>query len=695
MGIVMRTCTPSWLLLALGVVSLSAGRDALAADPSQWKCETCPFETANTHGTVDAGVGYNSDDSAKHADYTGLDQQGAFFVGNATLRSRGDDGYYSDFEATDLGLDDRSLSANGGRAGSWAYRLGYAEIPRHFADGAMTPYLGVGGNTLTLPPGYPAGTTAGMPLSSTLQPVDIGYTRKRLDLGGTLDGPDGWQFRVDARRDVRDGTQRSAGSFFSTTTQLVAPLDQTTDQLEAVAEYAGQRLQASFGYRGSMFHNGDDALTFQSPFTPLVAGATTGQLALAPDNEFHEVFGTLGYQFSPGLRASGELAVGRMTQNQSFLASTLNDSLVVPALPAASLDGQVDTLDATLRVTATPMNRMRLSASYTRNERDNKTDSLVYPQVATDMYVESPQANQPYSFTHDRGSLEGDWHGEGWKLASGLDYDSLKRTLQETGRTNETSVWARSSIQPSETFGMDLKLLLGDRHNDGYVTLPSATPDNPLMRKYNQADRRRTEAEMRADWTLKEGMTFGLNFDVTNDDYSNSDIGLTGSRSAGVGADFAYVTDNTQFRAYFQLEEIYSRMSNSQSFSVPDWSGNSQDAFNTLGVGVTHKAMGGKLEFAGDLAVSQGRSATTIWLGSFGTEFPVVRTALDSLTLSAVWHQSPKLSYLGSLALEHYDDNDWHLDGIGPGTVPNLLAFGEQPPRYNAAVVRIALRYAF
>jgi MtrB/PioB family decaheme-associated outer membrane protein len=691
----MRTCTPLWLLAALGVVALAAGRDARAADPSQWTCETCPFEKGTT-GTVDAGVGYTTDSSPKYGDYTGLDQKGAFAIAGATLRHRGDDGYWADFTATDLGLDIRSIQADGGREGSWAYRLGYDEIPRHLTDGASSPFLGNGGSVLTLPSGYPAGSTAAMPLAGTLAPVDIGYTRKALGLGGTLSGPEDWQFRLDVRHDVRDGTQRSAGSFFSSTSQLVAPLDQTTDQLEAVAEYAGRRLQVSLGYRASIFHNDDDSLTWQNPFTPLVPGATTGQLALAPDNEFHEIFATLGYQFSPLVRASGELAVGRMSQNQGFLASTLNPTLAVPALPATSLDGQVDTLAATLRLSATPMERLQLSASYTHDDRDNKTTSALYPQVSTDMTLSAPVANSPYSFKRDLAKLGADWRGTGWKLSGGVEYDAMRRTLQETGKTGETTIWGRGTLQPIDSLGLELKLLHGERTNDGYVALPSDTPENPLMRKFNEADRRRNLAEVRADWTIEDGMSLGFTFDLADDTYGHSEIGLTNAHSASVGVDYsATLTEDTRFRAYFESEQITSSMANSQQFSQPDWAGKSKDAFDTLGAGLTHAVLKGKLDLAADFTMARSRSDTNVLFGLYGTPFPTIQTALESVTVSGVWHQSAKLTFLGSLAYEHYGSNDWHYDGVGPGTVPNLLAFGEQSPHYSVGVIRFAARYTF
>jgi MtrB/PioB family decaheme-associated outer membrane protein len=682
------------LLVTLGAVSLAAGRVAEAADPSQWKCESCPFEKGTT-GSVEAGAGYVTQDSPKFGDFTGLDEKGAFAIGDATLRYRGDNGYYSNFIASDLGLDDRSVYADGGSEGNWAYRLGYSEIPRHLTDGASTPYIGNGGSVLTLPPGYPADTTAGMPLASTLAPVDIGYKRSRLDLGGTLVGPEGWQFRLDVRRDVRDGTQRAAGSFFSSTSQLVAPVDQTTDQLQAVIEYSDKRLEASVGYHASIFHNGDDSLTWQNPFTPLVPGATTGQLALAPDNQFHEIFGTLGYQFTPGIRASAEVHVGRMEQNQPFLSPTLNTSLVVPGLPATSLDGQVDTVDATVRLTANATDRLRLAASFIYDDRDNKTSSLDYTQVTADMFPGPTIANRPYSFTRDRTKLEADWRGDGWKAAGGLDYDAMKRTLQETEKTKESTAWARGSVQPFESLGVDVKLLYANRTNDGYAAVVSDVPQNPLMRKYNEADRRRNAGEVRADWTLRQDLSLGFNVDLTADDYTHSAIGLTKAHSSSAGVDLSAVSDNTRFRAYLQFENIYSSLANSDDFGDADWRGTSNDKFDTLGLGVTQLAMKGKLELAADLMISHSRSDTTVWFGQSGQQFPTIKNSLDNFTVSAVWHQTAKLSLLGSLGYEQYASTDWHFDGVAPGTVPNLLAFGEQAPHYHVGVIRIAARYSF
>ena len=74
----MTTYSPLFLLAALGVLS-AAGTAAAQVDTSQWKCESCPYPKGAT-GTVDAGVGYVSDDSATFGNYTGLNQKGAYLV---------------------------------------------------------------------------------------------------------------------------------------------------------------------------------------------------------------------------------------------------------------------------------------------------------------------------------------------------------------------------------------------------------------------------------------------------------------------------------------------------------------------------------------------------------------------------------------------------------------------------------------
>lgn len=694
----MRTFSPLSVLGALGVLSAAASGTVAAADTSQWKCETCPFEKAGASATLEVGVGAVSDASAKFGDASGLGKRGAFAIAGGAARWTRDGGFFGNVSAADLGLDARSLAAEVGQEGLFAVRLGYAEIPHRISEGALTPFLGGGGSVLTLPAGFPAADTGAMPLATTLQPVAPGFKRTRYDLGAAVIAGEHWTYRVSLRHDVRDGTQRTSGSFFTSAAQLLAPVDQVTDQIEVSTSYNSRPWQVTLAYHASVFRNGQPALSWANPFSAVVSGSDAGQLALAPDNQFHQIMASAGYEISPTVRASADLALGRMTQDANYLAATSNTSLAVPAVPAQSLRGRANTLNASLRITAAPTERLRLNASYTRDERDNQTPSASYPGVTTDMFLGPPRSNPAYSFTQDKFKVGADHRGPlSLKTSVGAEYDARQRSLQEAGTTREATVWGRIAAQPLANLSVALKGSHAERKVSDYLSVAAITPaQNPLLRKYNMADRKRDSAGLRADLTAAKNLNVGLSVDVSYDDFNHSTIGLIDARSVSVGGDVsAALDDETQVNLYAQLERIRSRQAGSQLFAQPDWTGHNQDAVKLVGVGLKHSALKGKLELGADLAFSRSRSDVSVSTGGLNPPFPTATTALDSLKLRANYRLTDQLSLTGSYWYERYSAQDWHFDGVAPSTVSNLLAFGDPPPRYTVNVVQIALRYRF
>ncbi|HEX4235686.1 MAG TPA: MtrB/PioB family decaheme-associated outer membrane protein [Caldimonas sp.] len=691
------------LLAALGVLGAATAASA-QVDTSQWKCTSCPYpKGTTTTGSVDVGGGYVSDSSQKFGDYTGLDHKGGFLGLDGNVSRRSDDGYWFDLSGADLGIDSRRLWGQGGREGIFSLDLGYAEIPRHLSEGAATPFLGTGGNVLTLPAGYPAGDTGSMPLASTLQPIDIGYKYKRLDLGGTLLTGRDWNARVSFRHDERDGTKATSGSFFSSSSQLVAPVNEKTDQAEVSFAYATRKWQATLSYEFSSFRNDNSALTWSNPFLPVTPGATAGQLALAPDNQFQQLRGTAGYDITPTIRISADAAFGRMTQNDAYLPATINPILAptVPALPAQSLDGKVDTFNGGVKLTAAPIEGVRLVASYDRDRRDNRTPINSYPVVSTDTFLQaSERRNTPFSYTTDKFKLNGDYTGGlpwSMRLTGGVDQDYRARTYQEVSQTRETTLWGKAAAQPIEKMTASLKLAHSWRNNSVYGTsIWFGYPENPLLRKFYLADRLRDSVEGHLDYAINEKVSLGVSADYANDDYNHSEVGLTSAKSANLAFELSVAfSEATQGRGYLQSQWVRSQQNGSQAFAGPDWTGRQKDQFDTLGVGIKHAAIPNKLDLGADLTISRSRSDISVDNAAAAPPFPTAKTTLDSLSLYGLYKLKDNLSITGGLTFEHYDTDDWRLDGIAPATIPNLLAFGTQSPHYSVTVLRVALRYRF
>jgi MtrB/PioB family decaheme-associated outer membrane protein len=308
------------------------------------------------------------------------------------------------------------------------------------------------------------------------------------------------------------------------------------------------------------------------------------------------------------------------------------------------------------------------------------------------------RSNTPFSLWQDRYKFSADYRGPGsWKLAAGAERDNKERTYAEVVTTRETTVWARASAQPIEGTTLALKLAHADRSISPYGTATwFGAPENPLMRKYNLADRQRDTVGLRADVAFGDKVNLGLTADLARDDYGQSAIGLREARNANLGADLsAALSEQTQLHGYVQSERVRSLQNGSQGFAAPDWSGRYRDRFEVLGFGVKHAAIPDKLDIGGDVVFARSRSQVTVDSAVADPPFPTAGTAQDSIRLFVNYKLKDKLWVDTNLWYQSYDAQDWHLDGVLPATVPNLLSFGAQPPHYGVGVVQVVLRYRF
>ena len=701
----MKTAAQLLLLSMLSALcSAAAAADSAAAtgqavvDTSKWLCELCKFEDGLS-GTLELGGGNVSDSSSKFGEYNGLDNKGGFVIGDGAARYRGAGGAYLNVNASNLGLDTRSLAAEGGRQGTYKLILNYDELPHFVSDSAQTPFIGNGGASLALPAGFRAGMTGLMPLASTLQPVDLETKRQELGVGGSWTPVRAWEYAANFRHQTRDGTKGTTGAFFVNASQLAAPVDYDTDEIDASASYATAKLQAKFAYYGSRFRNNNASLTWRNPFSvPAFPDAVSGQLALPPDNEFHQISASAGYQFTDRTRATADIAFGRMTQDDAFLESTLNTTLAVPALPRFSLDGRANILNANVELNSAVTDRLRLKATYTHNDRDNRTPRAVYDWVSTDMFLASPRANLPYGFTQDKFKLRADFKTSAHVRTSvGFDHDSNARTFQGVNTTDESTIWGTVTSRFLDKVDMTLKVAHGDRSNPGYQAVATIVPpENPLLRRYNMAGRTRDSAELRADIAATDNMSIGLQVDASEDEYSDSTIGLTSGKELNFGGDIAVMlSEQTNLHFFANRQVIKSEQAGSQAFSAADWSGENEDTIDLVGIGVRHVAIKDKLDVGADYTASRSSSEISVNAPAGESAFPDLSASLDSLKVYAIYRVKENLSLRAGYWYERYDSENWMLDGVAHDTIPNVLSFGDQSPWYRVHVIAMSVRYSF
>ena len=120
------------------VAARAGAQDVAPPDTSKWKCESCPFAKGH-EAEYDVGGAYVSDDAARFGNATGYDEAGGYVVADGTGQYVSD-AHRTEWELEDLGLDSRSVEVEGGKPGTYKYRLDYSELPYRRYDTTQTVF---------------------------------------------------------------------------------------------------------------------------------------------------------------------------------------------------------------------------------------------------------------------------------------------------------------------------------------------------------------------------------------------------------------------------------------------------------------------------------------------------------------------------------------------------------------------------
>lgn len=553
----------------------------------------------NLSAQVEVGIIYSSEDSFKFGEYSGLEEQGVYALGDIRISkmSAYDDESteYWGLEGDNLGLDSRSLFAEYGHQGKFSAYFNYDQTPHfQFAD-TRTPFLGSGTSRQTLPAGWlAADSTAGLSnLLSNLKTETLRTERQKFDVGLSWLFTERLELRADYSHEKKDGRD-SLAAIFGTNggnprgALLVTPVDFETNDYNLSLSYADRKFQFSLAYHLSVFDNSDNSLVWDNPFIG-PSGFNTwsfdarlfpdvqGQLALAPDNEAHQFAFRGGYNFGMSSRISANVSIGRRKQDEQFLPYTSNPNLIVTsALPRSNLSGQVDTTFVDLSFSSRPLRKLSVRANYIYDDQDNDTPRNIYQIVHSDsgnqgaLLSSSARVNTPYSFERHQFRLDGAYRlKSASKLQASYEYEKRLRDFVEVEDTEEHtgSVKLSSSIgasmsgwieyshskRDSSTYISNRPFLSG--HNPDYVAtlaLNARHVQDPLLRKFSYADRQQDKVKAMLNIIPADPVTLSVSADYADIDHDNSELGLTDSSAFNVTFDASYAP-NKDLTAYLFL----------------------------------------------------------------------------------------------------------------------------------------------
>lgn len=703
---------------------------------------------------IEIGAGWVSSDSAEFGEFSGLQTEGAFLVGNVNVQMRapydGDSTEYFIVRGTDLGIESRSVYAEYGRQGKFSIFGLFDSVPKYLHDDARTPYIiSNDGTLLTLPAGWVASNRdirALTNLNSSLQDINISHQREKAGGGISWRPGENWKFRTSFTRETKQGDRTIAAIFGSSGGNpagaiVPEPIDYQTDNFDASLSFQGKRGQFALSYNLSNFRDNNDALTFQNPFASSSWAAAAsypggfGSLAVPPDNQAHSFTFAGRYLLTNRTSATAHVTYSRMTQDDLFLPFTINPGLTVTTpLPRATLDGEINTITANLGIATQVSPDFSYRLSYRYENRDNNTPQdvfIVVPGDATNQGTLSgstARINRPYGRKQQLAQAEATYRlTNNSKVTVGYEYEQLKRDFTEVEKTKEHKIKGKFQLTPSMRsnawVGAEYSMRNGSEYIGNLPFLLSSSPEHlatfadpeeefenhPLLRKYYIADRDRLKVNGAVNWMPVDDLNFGVNARYSKDEYDKTVLGLKQSTIASITGDLSYQpTERVNYHLFYTYDDVdYEQAGLSYragatpavlfNIAANGWTADTQDRIHTAGAGAQWNIVKDRFNVAVDYYYSHA-STDIIFGGGTALTFgpaPDLETRLHSIETVAEYQVSDQFWFKVRYNYSNYSVTDFSLDGVNPDTMRTIIGLGNQAPDFNVHVVGFSGVYRF
>ena len=548
--------------------------------------------------------------------------------------------YQADFWARNIGYTDQSYYLDLSKAGEYYVNLGWDQTPHLYSTSALTPYLGIGTTSLTLPPALLNNTsTTSAFINPFLHPTDIGIERDTASIQSRWTPNDSWDIKADYSHMRRTGTQvdgvvgfaPKSGSPFGSPTQVAKPVADTTQNFGVNGEYVGtsfwgQRITFKAGYKGSLYDDDFSSYTIQNPYC---TGATTAtcattaaganpflspfaRLSLPPSNQANAVSGTMAAELPWKSRYVGTLSYTMMRQNDAFMPMTINPgaTAAAQALPATSLNGAINTLLSNNVLTSQITPDLRSKATYRYYDYQNDTPEILFSPgcgntttcwvsydhtSAAGAGTERAISSLSMAYTKQNAGEELTWRAtHQLTLGAAYGFERYDWTRADVNVTNEHSGKVFADWKPTNMITVRSSGYFSNRQLENYNYLAfvgNAQFPNPAttswfyQSSYRQLmidNRYRTRANLAVDIDVAPGLTVTPNARYQDDRYGVNSVaeqGLQDSSSWNAGVDVTYVINpNASIMVGYLREQYHQTLYGTSCTGVTNALGNTNCA---------------------------------------------------------------------------------------------------------------------
>jgi MtrB/PioB family decaheme-associated outer membrane protein len=737
------------VLLALLVLPLNSWAQDKDDDEDKKSDKKKSVDSSAMRNEATLGVYYLDHDAFRYGKYSGLTDKGFYLIADFNLEKRPDpesaDTVWWSVQGWRLGLESRRLTFDYNDQGTQRFGFDYREIPNNRFDDGQIPYRADGPGTWRLAPGWEvapgSSNTRGFEtLQESLVSLTVDTKRRRFDLSYDRKFGSAWNFNVDYKHETKKGS-RTLGSIFGSSggnaraVILPAPVDWTTDIIEAMFVYGTARMQFGFGILASFFSNDQDTLVFQNAYGNQSGWADSvefpgayGRFALEPDNSYIQFRANAGFNFSRATRLTADVSFGQMEQDDRLLPWSINDELFVEyPVPLSSLDAKVDTTMVNLRLTSQLARRLGLRVNYHYDERDNKTPREVYPYIPADSDdqpdLDEGRINLPYSYKKQKADAILTYRFTGAaRLKGGVEYMDYDRDYQEVSNSDELAWLLGVSFRGWSKASLTFDYRNSDRDVSEYIAnapyiqshIPGTVgPDDyenhPLLRKYFLTDREREEFRGRLDFFPNPEINIGLAAAMFEDDYGDGYFGLNEAEVQMWTVDAGWYPQDHIALTGFYTNEQYEANQWARSFRNTttaddpdnDWWADTTDDVDTYNIALTFRDIGADrgwngVEFGVDFTYSNVNSEIEVTAADFDTApLPDLVTRMKTYSFWGSVDTGEHSSLRLSAERARLYTADWGLDDVYPDIMANVLVLGESAANYDVWLLSASWSYRF